>query len=191
MKKKRLDRDLWGFGHFPYFQMRVDTEKFHGLACLIKLTDGDYYYWDLPIAGKAAVCGEGMTWLQLIPDGKNHLITVKYLADGKISVWYVDITDGYEYASDGVIVYTDMYLDVIFTPEGDLKVDDRDELDAAYCAGELSRDQYESAIAESGDVIREFCADLCATEKFCNEIRAIVEERAAKGEGGIKLNHKT
>ena len=37
MKRKRLDRDSWGFQHFPYYQMRVDLPEFHGMVCLIRI----------------------------------------------------------------------------------------------------------------------------------------------------------
>lgn len=46
MKHKRLNRDSWGFQHHPYYQMRIDDELFHGLACLIRLTDGEKNYWE-------------------------------------------------------------------------------------------------------------------------------------------------
>ena len=39
MKHKRLNRDGWGFMYYPYYQMRIDHELFHGLACLIRMTD--------------------------------------------------------------------------------------------------------------------------------------------------------
>ncbi len=42
MKHKRLNRDGWGFQYYPYYQMRIDDESFHGLACLIRLTDGEW-----------------------------------------------------------------------------------------------------------------------------------------------------
>ena len=91
--------------------MRVDIDEFHGLVCLIQLMgtgwydteklkymtigkcDTQYQYWEFPKAGKSAICGKGMKWLQLIPDGKKHVITAKYLPDNSISVWYVDIID--------------------------------------------------------------------------------------------------
>lgn len=187
MKKKRLDRDLkWNFQNFPYYQMRVDIDIFHGIVCLIKLTDGKYYYWDMPVAGKAAVCGKGMTWLQLIPDGKQRLITAKYLPNNSVSVWYVDVIEGISYADDGVIIYEDKYLDVIFTPQGDVVIDDRDELDEAYHSGELSSEQYESALAEGDCIIAELCSDIAATNKFCDEILKHVTARIANGEKPFK-----
>lgn len=82
------------------------------------------------------------------PDGSHDAERKNYPAPAdhryQPSIWYVDITDGIEYDKEGIIVYIDKYLDVIFTPEGDIKVDDRDELDAAYQTGELSEEQYQA-----------------------------------------------
>ena len=199
MKHKRLDRDAWGFQHYPYFQMRLDCGLFCGLVCLIRLTDGEENHWEMPKAGPLRVTGGGMTWLELIPDGTRRVVTVKYFPDGthgterknypapadrryQPSVWYVDIAAGIEYDEDGVAVYIDQYLDVIFTPEGDVKIDDRDELDAAFSAGEFSRESYEAALDECEKVLGEYCADIRKTEEWCAKIRAIAEERIARGE---------
>ena len=218
MKRKRLDRDSktggWGFEGHPYYQMRVDTDEFHGLGCLIQLVSGKYYYWsNFSKAGKTAVCGKGMTWLQLIPDGKKHVMTAKYLPESKISkifrhvrkllkptavslpenkisVWYVDIIEKIEYDTDGVAVFIDKYLDVIFTPQGDMGVDDRDELDEAFESGELSKEQYDSALKESDLVIEEYCSDIekiAKTEVFCAKILSHVKDRIAKGERQFKV----
>jgi len=123
MKRKRFDRDSWNFGDSPYYQMRVDTGVFHGLVCVLKLTSGNmaagegkYQYWEHPKAGKAAVCGKGMTWMQLIPDGRAHALTVMYLPDNTMSICYIDIIENIEYDDDGVAVFIDKYLDVDFTP---------------------------------------------------------------------------
>ena len=199
MKHKRLNRDGWGFQFYPYYQMRVDTADFHGTACLIRLTDGDPFYWEMPRAGRIQVCGAGMTWLELIPDGQHRVITVKYFPDGTFdpartaypaelsgkyrpSVWYVDVIDGIEEDGDGIAVYIDEYLDVIFTPEGDVKIDDRDELDEAYRSGELTEEQYRDALDECDAIIEDLCADIPKTARWCAAIREHVEERIAAGE---------
>ena len=168
MKHKRLNRGGkhgWGFDFYPYYQMRIDEEFFHGYAALIRFTDGEKNYWQTPKAGRLQVTGAGMSWMELVPDGESCVITVKYFPDGthdperknypvpadpqyQPSLWYVDITDGIETDEDGTLVYIDKYLDVIFTPEGDIKVDDTDELDAALASGELSEASHAAAIAE-------------------------------------------
>lgn len=198
MKKKRLNRDGWGFQYFPYYQMRIDCDKFHGLVCMIKIVEGQTQYWERPNAGRVAVCGQGMTWLQLIPDEKKRVITVKYFENGNVdsarvnypawareelcpSIWYVDVIENVEYDEEGIAVYVDKYLDVIFSPEGDVKVDDRDELDAAYESGELSKAQYDEAIAEGDAILQELCEDIAATAKWCAQIRRLVEQKIEEG----------
>lgn len=189
MKRKRLDRDIWTFDRYPYYQMRVDMEDFHGLVGLIQLMggvahidNGEYQYWDRPKAGKVAICGKGMTWLQLIPDGKSHVLTVKYLPDNTVSIWYADIIENIEYDPDGVAVFIDKYLDVTFTPQGDVSIDDRDELDAAYKSGELLKKQYTSALEEGDTVIKDYCSDIEKTENICNKVLAFVNEKIKNGE---------
>ena len=199
MKKKRLDRDTWwefkGHKKPDYYQMRLDTDTFHGMACVLKLSEGEYHCWTFPKSGKVEVTGAGMTWLQLLPDDSSHLITAFYkpeakmldgvLRDEHVTVWYVDITEGYEYDSDGVIVYTDKYLDVIFTPAGDVKIDDMDELDAALADGDVTEQQYQAALAECDRVVECLCSDIERTEIYCAELLRIVNERIKAGEGKL------
>ncbi len=200
MKHKRLNRDMgWGFQYYPYYQIRIDDEDFHGLVCLIKLTDGEENYWETPKAGRIQVTGEGMSWMQLIPDNMSRVITVMYFSEGchdaernnypepanikyQPSIWYVDVIDGMEYDENGIAVFIDKYLDVIFTPEGDVKIDDRNELDDAYNSGELTKEQYDSAISECDEIIKDYCEDIRQTDEWCSKIRQLVEDRIAHGE---------
>lgn len=206
MKHKRLNRDGWGFQYFPYYQMRIDCEEFHGLVCLLKIIEGETQYWNMPNAGRVAVCGQGMTWLQMIPDGRKRVITVKYFPDGNVdperihypawareslcpSIWYVDVIEGMEYDENGIAVFVDQYLDVIFSPEGDVKVDDRDELDAAYTGGELTGQQYEEALAEGDSILQDLCEDIPATAGWCARIRKIAEQKVTEGHKPMYLFH--
>ena len=204
LKYKRLDRDKWNFGTYPYYQMRVDIDEFHGLVCLIQLMGSGWYdtknlkymtlgnygtnyqYWEFPKAGKSAISGKGMKWLQLIPDGKKHVITAKYLPDNSISVWYVDIIEDIEYDTDGVAVFVDKYLDVTFTPQGDISIDDRHELDEALQSGELSREQYDAALKECDLIINELCSDIVKTESVCDKILSYVNDKIKNGEKQFK-----
>lgn len=187
MTRKRLDRDKkWFFQGFPYYQLRLESELFTGLASLIRLTDGEYLYWALPKAGNVAVAGKGMVWLQLIPDESSRVITAKFLPDKRVSVWYVDVMENMDYDPDGVAAFTDKYLDVIFSPQGDVIIDDRDELDEAYRSGDLSKVQYETALQEGDAIVTDLCSDIGATEKWCREILDYVEKQIENGLGMFK-----
>ena len=199
MHRKRLNRDQWGLQYYPYYQMRIDDELFHGTACLIRFTDGEKNYWDAPKAGRMQVTGEGMTWLELIPDDTYRVITVMYYPDGthdperkhypvtaderyQPSVWYIDVIEATEYDEDGIALFIDKYLDVIMTPEGDVKVDDRDELDAAYASGDLTREQYDAALAEGEAILRAYGEDIRGLDALCAAVRQLAEDRIASGE---------
>ena len=191
MKTKRLSRDLWGFQHYPYYQMDMNRAMFQGFASVILLTDGEQNFWDFEKAGKAPVTGGGMVWLQLIPKGKKRLITVMFHpADREIersvSVWYVDVIEKYAYDGDGVAVYWDKYLDVIATPQGDVKIDDRDELDEAYRQNNLTKAQYEEALIECD--ASEMFTDLRKTEETSLAILHAAMKMIAHGEYQLKLN---
>ena len=112
MTKKRLIRDLkWGFQYFPYYQMRIECDGFHGWAALNELTDGEYIYWDFfEKAGKVPVAGKGMCWLSLIPDGKKHSMTAMFMKNGNVSAWYIDVIHSVMIDEDGVLAFMDQYL---------------------------------------------------------------------------------
>lgn len=192
LKRKRLDRDLkWGFQYFPYYQIRLDCEIYHGLVSLITLTDGEYYYWDFPKAGKTAVCGKGMVWLQLVPDDCKRLITAMYLPQEKVvkgklypysvSAIYVDVIEGLEYDPDGVAAYIDKYLDIKLTPQGDVIIDDRDELDEALNSKELTEEQYNDALTECDLIVEQMGTDIEETEKWCCDILSMMYTQIAQG----------
>lgn len=60
-------------------------------------------------------------------------------------------------------------------------LDDRDELDAAYQSGELSKVQYEAALQEGDAIVTDLCSDIDATEQWCREILDYVEKQIENG----------
>ena len=167
MKRKRLNRDLkWGFQNYPYYQAELSCGRFSGFASLIFPTDGEALFRPLEKAGRVQVAGEGMIWLQLVPRDGQRLVTVMFrpgdtAGDFRVSAWY---------------------LDVIASPQGDLIVDDRDELDEAFRSHDLTREQYDEALLEANRIVSELFRDMRKTEEewigILNEaLRAIGEGR--------------
>ncbi len=180
MNKMRLTRDRkWYFQYFPYHQMHMDNELFKGWVSLNFLTDGETRYWEYEKSGKIPVSAKGMTWLTLIPDDRKRCIGAYIKPDRRVSVWYVDVIEETGIDEDGIVYYIDKYLDVILTPQGDVIVQDRDELDAAHASGELSDFQYEEALQEGELIIKELATDIKKTEEFCLAVLAKAEEMIA------------
>ncbi len=180
MNKKRSTRDLkLGFQHYPYYQIRVDYDNFHGWAALNELTDGDYLYWDyFEKAGSAPVAGKGMCWLTLIPDAKKHSATAMFTENGEISAWHIDVIYSLLTDEDGVFAFMDQYLDVLLTTKGDVLIEDREELDAAYRLGEFTKDEYKAALAEGNTIIDEWGKDIRKSELIYKKMLKYVREQA-------------
>jgi predicted RNA-binding protein associated with RNAse of E/G family len=102
---------------------------------------------------------------------------VKFSSKGRVNVWYADVIDHIEYDEDGVAAFLDMYLDVIFSPKGDLKVDDLDELEGALADGDVTAEQYELAIAEGESIRRAYCRNVRATEAWCRCLLEAARQR--------------
>ena len=180
MNKMRLTRDKkWYFQYFPYHQMHMDNEVFKGWVSLNYLTDGETRYWEYEKSGKIPVSAKGMTWLTLIPDDRKRCIGAYIKPDRRVSVWYVDVIEETGIDEDGIVYYIDKYLDVILTPQGDVIVQDRDELDAAYESGELSDFQYEEALKEGELILKELAENIEKTEEFCLAVLTKAEEMIA------------
>ena len=71
---------------------------------------------------------------------------------------------------DGVPYFYDLYLDLIVYPDGNVIVDDMDELQAAFKAGEITEAQYNQAIMTSQKLQEGLLADI---EKFRNYVKAL------------------
>ncbi len=189
MNKMRLTRDKkWYFQYFPYHQMHMDNELFKGWVSLNYLTDGETRFWEYEKSGKIPVSAKGMTWLTLIPDDRKRCIGAYIKSDRCVSVWYVDVIEETGMDEDGIVYYIDKYLDVILTPQGDVIVQDRDELDEAYVSGELSDFQYEEALKEGELILKELATDIGKTEEFCLAVLTKAEEMIAGDRFTIFLN---
>ena len=94
----------------------------------------------------------------------------------------MDVIENTEYDDDGVIVYIDKYLDIIFFPEGEISVSDMDELQEAYATGDINKEQYEAALKEGEAIQKDYCTDIMKTERWCTKLRKMVEDRIAAGE---------
>jgi predicted RNA-binding protein associated with RNAse of E/G family len=96
--------------------------------------------------------------------------------------------DKNEFDNDGVAVYWDKYIDVIATPQGDIRIDDRDELDEAYRQKDLTKVQYDDALKECDNIISEMFAEPKKTEDNCRDILCEAMKMIENNECSLKLN---
>jgi len=93
------------------------------------------------------VCEDGTRWLCILPEDGGYCVTAMLDREWKIVLWYIDMIDAQGVDPDGVPWFFDLYLDLVVQPDGSILVDDRDELDEALAAGDITPQQHGAALS--------------------------------------------
>ena len=154
MKRKRLTYDSWTcITRRDFTCRRVSVPGFTGRAGLLLIhavTKPQYWH----VAGKSLVIADaGMAWLSLLPEEGHYCIVAMLDRRGRLVLWYIDMIDGQGTDADGVPWFDDLYLDLVVKPDGFIHEDDRDELDEALRAGDITPAQHRMAI-DTADMLR-------------------------------------
>ena len=113
----------------------------------------------------------GYYWLQLALNRAHEWFTVMFDDRGTLVQIYADVTDGNDALIDNPC-FEDMYLDYVVYGSRVYELD-RDELEGAFAAGSISKEQYDTAVAE-GEKLRVFLSE--NTE----EVKAFFSEQFEK-----------
>lgn len=179
MKKSRLTCDEWHCITSKRFtQIRVEKEYFTGVVAglfIDEVTTPQVWKY----RGKdVVVCDKDMKWVLIMPEKEHYLITAMLNKSDEVVVWYIDIIASSALDKDGVISYEDLYLDLIVYPDGNIIVDDMDELELALEKNDISQELFDLAIKTSNSLKSNFLGDIKKiknlTKQCFNEVRSIL-----------------
>jgi len=177
MYKCRLVYDEW---KSMIKKSRIGTHErssdFCGYVGLLTIDEvSDPQVWEN--AGvRFTVLDSGYKWLSIMPENDYYCITVMMDAEYNIKVSYIDMIDEQGIDDDGVPYFYDIYLDLIVYSDGSIKVDDRDELDAAYEDGDISEEQYNRAIYTAETLEQGLLKDYGEYQSFVSDRLKLVEK---------------
>lgn len=141
MKRKYLDMRGWRRVEKRREKiMRMENAAFCGYAAAIWRDKVKGPFVKSIFGHQLALADAGYLWVQL-PDGKNWALTVMYNERREVIQFYFDITRQNTVPGDGRPCFDDLYLDVVFLPDGSSLLLDEDELDGALQQGEISKEQ--------------------------------------------------
>ena len=98
--------------------------------------------------GETVIADKGYSWLQLALKEQYFWATVMFDKEGNFIEIYFDITGGNIFDDMENPKFLDMYLDIVLLNDGSIYVLDREELDEALTQKEISKAEYQHAIAE-------------------------------------------
>lgn len=154
MERKWLSRWQWPrVTRREDIPLRLDSGFFTGYLHLLRILEVQK-----PLVNKKFDCEEtvylaadGYTWLLLMPDGEDYVLTAQYDDCGGLVQIYADVTAG-----RGVDVYgpfyDDLYADVLLFRDGRVMIDDLDELEEARRNGDITPGQESLARRTAGEL---------------------------------------
>ena len=155
--------------------LHEDSEAFRGYVGLLTIDEvSDPQVWKKGDE-QFTVLDSGYKWLSIMPEDDYYCITVMMDADYNIKVSYIDMLDEQGVDDDGVPYFYDCYLDLIVYSDGSIKVDDRDELEAAYEKGDINKEQYERAIRTAETLQRVLLKDYGKFKTFVRDRLKLME----------------
>lgn len=101
--------------------------------------------------GEKDVCilDDKYIWITIIPIGKNYAITISFDENNNILQWYFDITLENYLDERGMPWFKDLYIDVTYDINGEIKLLDEDELKYALDMHDITSEEYEFAVKEA------------------------------------------
>ena len=105
------------------------------------------------------VSDDGFTWYQLALRNRRVWLHASFNPAGVLVEIYCDITGGNIFDDPECPCFEDRYLDVVLTPDGELRVLDRDELDEALEQGKLTSEEHAQAVEDGAALYRDLEAN--------------------------------
>ena len=121
---------------------------------------GDIYFYSFKDVEERYVLPSGTCiidndykWLEFYDYNSRIKLTVMYNEKNEPIEWYFDIAR--RIGNDNGIPYEDdLYVDVLVTTDGKIKLLDKDELDVAHAKFEVNDSDYEMAKKEASDLMK-------------------------------------
>lgn len=150
MKRSRLSYDEWKcIKSKKQKGKRIRTDFFKGYIGLIEIEEAsEKQVWKFN-GENIVVCDAGRKWLSILPEDDFYCITAMLNEKNEILLWYIDMIAKQGIDAEGVPYFDDLYLDLVVYPDGTIIVDDMDELENALAVKDITKEQFELAIATS------------------------------------------
>jgi len=91
------------------------------------------------------IVDDGYVWMMHFPEGVDYSVTTTFDRNGEVVQWYFDIIKSQGLTDEGIPFIDDLYLDLVFLPDGAMYALDEDELEEALKANEITKQEYDTA----------------------------------------------
>ncbi len=178
LTKRVMSRSNWlCIKDREYVYMLSNDNNFNGAIGLLYLKNiiepAIKIYEDTSVT----IVDEGYYWLQFAPNNKNYWLTVMYNQRGEIVQFYFDITESNTILDNGESWFYDLYLDIVFLPDGKKFLLDEDELYEALNVNDITKEQYDNAYLNANIILEKLNGNVPCLVNFCNKYFHMLKEK--------------
>ncbi|WP_459501034.1 ribonuclease FAU-1 family protein [Bacillus sp. C1] len=142
MKRKYGDGSSWNRLIEKSYSVKHVQNGMLGTLQMKKVKEPSYKRYNHQ---KLCIANDNYTWLQYFINDKNFAITAMLNEKKELVQYYIDVAKEYKIDERGMPYFDDLYLDVVLLPNGNIYLLDEDELEGAYRAGDISKEEYDVA----------------------------------------------
>lgn len=179
IKHKLANRPSWSrIKEKDYLCCYVDLPEFKGYVTRLDLIRVKKPLFVLMHRQRLKIADNGYVWYMLFPDEKKYSLTVMMDENGEIIQCYFDIVFKNELNEDGIPGFDDLFLDVVFTKDDSILLDEED-LSAALLSGLIDADTADEAYFAAKKILEEVEGhydELCDWIRKCIAKLAITED---------------
>ena len=179
IETKYLDRRGWRRVRESSFAwMDLHTPSLTGAAAAIHIKRVTAPLAVRDLDRMVTIADDGYRWLQIAPAGEHWWLTVMYGRDRRPLQYYFDITrENFIRGADSR--FEDLMLDVVLTAGGACGLMDRDELDAALAAGNITSEEHRLARETAGELLENVPRRAGELAAFCQKVLAELSQGPA------------
>ena len=127
IKHKLANRPSWSrIIEKNYKCTYVDLPEFKGYVTSLELIKVKKPLYVFMYRNKLKVADDGYVWYMLFPDDKHYSLTAMVDHEGNFVQCYFDVVFKNELNEDGIPGFDDLFLDVVFTPNDSILLDEED-----------------------------------------------------------------
>jgi len=155
MKRKMADYPDWkNVESKTIFTKHFDNPDFKGYISLLTASKVSKPVVKKQRHKKVVVCDTNFKLLEIYPEtNKNVSVIVTITDTDDILYWFFDIANDSGITKEGIPYIDDLYLDIMYFPNGELRIVDTEDLEAALTHNQITKEQYDLAYKISNELV--------------------------------------
>lgn len=129
----------------------------------------------LVIGENFVIMDNGFKWLEIYPEDNKHIaVSVCINNKNEFVKWYFDIAKDSSITKEGIPYIDDLYLDIVLTNKGEIKVLDENELQDALNNKDITQEDFDLAYSVADELIKKLDGNLEKIIKFTQKYYEIL-----------------